>query len=341
MQRGGGTIRTPDQRLRVFISSTIGELAQERDAVDTAVRSLRLIPVRFELGARPHRPDDLYRAYLEQSDIFVGIYWQSYGWVAPGATISGVEDELRRRGDRPCLIYVKEPAPEREARAREPPRAAPRRGWRDVSSLRLVGRARRARPRRCRGSGQRALPRRGRRRRRSFPTGTVSFLFVDIDGSTALARRRWGTPIRRSRRRFDHSCATQPKEAAARSSTPTATVPSVRSRPWRRPRSPRSRSSACSAAIRGPLKRSVRARMGIHTGAATRTANGYAGIEVHRAARIGAAANGGQILVSRPAVELLERPRLRRRERRRPRLVRTQGPRSDRAALSAARAGAR
>ena len=35
---------------------------------------MRLAPVMFELGARPHPPRELYRAYLEQSDVFVGIY---------------------------------------------------------------------------------------------------------------------------------------------------------------------------------------------------------------------------------------------------------------------------
>ena len=60
-------IRTPDQRLRVFISSTLGELAPERDAAQTAVRTLRLHPVMFELGARPHAPRDLYRSYLAQA----------------------------------------------------------------------------------------------------------------------------------------------------------------------------------------------------------------------------------------------------------------------------------
>jgi hypothetical protein len=35
----------------------------------------------------------VYRAYLAQSQVFVGIYWQSYGWVAPGEQFSGLEDE--------------------------------------------------------------------------------------------------------------------------------------------------------------------------------------------------------------------------------------------------------
>ena len=48
----------------------------------------------FELGARPHPPRALYRSYLAQSDVFVGIYWQRYGWVAPDMDISGLEDEF-------------------------------------------------------------------------------------------------------------------------------------------------------------------------------------------------------------------------------------------------------
>ena len=68
----------------------------------------------FELGARPHPPRELYRAYLEQSHVFVGIYWQRYGWVAPDESISGLEDEYRLAAAMPQLIYIKEPAPERE-----------------------------------------------------------------------------------------------------------------------------------------------------------------------------------------------------------------------------------
>ena len=103
-------IRTPDQRVRVFISSTLGELAAEREAVSAAIRQLRLTPVLFELGARPYPPRDLYRAYLQQSDIFIGIYAESYGWVAPGMEVSGLEDEYRLSAGKPRLIYTKEAA---------------------------------------------------------------------------------------------------------------------------------------------------------------------------------------------------------------------------------------
>jgi predicted ATPase len=105
-------IRTPDQRLRVFISSTLKELAAEREAAAQAITQLRLIPVLFETGARPHPPRNLYRAYLGQSHIFIGIYWQSYGWVAPDMNISGLEDEYRLARALPKLIYIKTPAPD-------------------------------------------------------------------------------------------------------------------------------------------------------------------------------------------------------------------------------------
>src|ERR1700722_19827407 len=110
------TIRTPDQRVRVFVSSTLQELAEERGAVRDAVKALRLVPVMFELGARPHPPQQLYRAYLSQSQVFVGVYWESYGWIGPGEQISGLEDEYRLSAGLPRLIYVKSPAPKREAR---------------------------------------------------------------------------------------------------------------------------------------------------------------------------------------------------------------------------------
>ena len=100
--------------MRVFISSTLQELAAERRAVRDAVRRLRLVPVMFELGARPYPPRPVYRAYLAQSQVFVGIYWQSYGWVPPGEQISGLEDEYRLSEELPRLIYVKTPAPDRE-----------------------------------------------------------------------------------------------------------------------------------------------------------------------------------------------------------------------------------
>ncbi|MPZ68359.1 MAG: DUF4062 domain-containing protein [Actinobacteria bacterium] len=138
-------ILTPDRRLRVFISSTIGELAAERAAARAAIEDMRLHPILFELGARAHPPRDLYRAYLAQSDVFVGVYCESYGWIAPDMEISGIEDEFLLSEGMPRLIYVKR-------RGRRPRSATGRvveadRGRRRfVSEVQELGGARRPHP---------------------------------------------------------------------------------------------------------------------------------------------------------------------------------------------------
>ena len=113
-EAGVSVIRTPDQRLRIFVSSTLEELAAERAALRRAIEGLHLTPVMFELGASPHPPKALYRAYLEQSHVFVGVYWQRYGWVAPDMEVSGLEDEYLLSEGMPRLVYFKEPAEHEE-----------------------------------------------------------------------------------------------------------------------------------------------------------------------------------------------------------------------------------
>jgi class 3 adenylate cyclase len=169
-------IRTPDQRLRVFVSSTLAELADERGAVHKAIERLQLTPVMFELGARPHPPRNLYRAYLKQSDIFVGIYWQRYGWVAPGETVSGLEDEYLLSDGMPRLLYVKAPAEEREPRLGQLLKriqgedAASYKSFRTPDELaRLV-------------AADLAVLLSERFTSRRPPTGVVTFLFVEIRG---------------------------------------------------------------------------------------------------------------------------------------------------------------
>ena len=54
-----------------------------------------------------------------------------------------------------------------------------------------------------------------------------------------------------------------------------------------------------------PADEAVRVRMGIHSGEASRTASGLVGLDVHRAARIAAVAHGGQIVVSATTAALL------------------------------------
>jgi hypothetical protein len=151
----------------VFVSSTVGErgeLAAERRAVERAISTLRLTPVLFEAGARPHPPRELYRAYLAQSDVFVGLYWQRYGQITPGMQISGLEEEFRLAQGLPRLLYVKAPAPDREprlARIKQPgaDRAAVDRGGdRERGRRRLGGAGGRRAPGAAAGRDRRPLP---------------------------------------------------------------------------------------------------------------------------------------------------------------------------------------
>ena len=47
------------------------------------------------------------------------MYWQRYGQLAPGARVSGLEEEFDLSGGLPRLLYVKAPAPDREPRLAE------------------------------------------------------------------------------------------------------------------------------------------------------------------------------------------------------------------------------
>jgi hypothetical protein len=64
-------ILTPDQRVRVFISSTLEELAAGRAAARRVISRLRLVPTWYESGARPHPPRRMYRA-LRQARAWLG-----------------------------------------------------------------------------------------------------------------------------------------------------------------------------------------------------------------------------------------------------------------------------
>jgi tetratricopeptide (TPR) repeat protein len=113
--------RTIADRLRVFISSTIGECAKEREAARSAIRGLNFEPIQFEReGARAEPPRDFYLRKLQDSHIVLGIYRNSYGWIdePKGMTLSGLEDEFReaQRLGKDFLAYVLKSAPERDAR---------------------------------------------------------------------------------------------------------------------------------------------------------------------------------------------------------------------------------
>ena len=137
------------------------------------------------------------------------------------------------------------------------------------------------------------------------PSGTVTFLFTDIEGSTVLLRQlrdAYGellaTHSRLLRQAFE--------ARAARRSTRRATPSSSRSAARRTPSTQPSRRSARWPKRHGRKGPTVKVRMGIHTGDASLAADRYLGLSVHRAARICSAGHGGQILISPTTYALLE-----------------------------------
>jgi predicted ATPase/class 3 adenylate cyclase len=138
----------------------------------------------------------------------------------------------------------------------------------------------------------------------SFPQGTVTFLFTDIEGSTRLLHElgdRYADVLAEHRRTLREVFArhggvevgTEGDSffvAFAKASDALAAAEAAR-----------------EALADGP----VRVRMGLHTGEPTVTDEGYVGIDVHRAARIAAAGHGGQIVVSQATRDLAGAERLR------------------------------
>ena len=143
-------------------------------------------------------------------------------------------------------------------------------------------------------------------RERPLPTGTVTFLFSDIEGSTRLVQElgpavyaelleRHNAIVRAAIERHggtergtqgDSFLVLFPEAPAAVQAAVEAQR-ELRTVPW-------------------PANVDVRVRMGLHAGLATLGGDDYVGIDVHRAARIGAAAHGGQIVVSEPTRGLVE-----------------------------------
>jgi predicted ATPase/class 3 adenylate cyclase len=136
---------------------------------------------------------------------------------------------------------------------------------------------------------------------RRLPTGTVTFLFTDVEGSTRLLQEhgeRYGDVLAEHRRAVRGSVAnhggvevdTQGDAfffAFAGASDAVAAA-----------------EEAQAALADGP----VQVRMGIHTGEPQLTDEGYVGIDVHKAARICAAAHGEQVVLSERTRSLLDGP---------------------------------
>jgi predicted ATPase/class 3 adenylate cyclase len=137
-----------------------------------------------------------------------------------------------------------------------------------------------------------------------FPTGTVTLLFTDIEGSTRLLEEhgeRYATLLADHRRALRDAFAAQ--DGVEVDTQGDAFFYAFASAAG----AVAAASNAQAALSAGP----VRVRMGMHTGAPTATEEGYVGIDVHRAARICSAGHGGQIVVSNSTRELLHDGKLR------------------------------
>jgi predicted ATPase len=133
---------------------------------------------------------------------------------------------------------------------------------------------------------------------RELPTGTVTFLFTDIEGSTRLLHELGdGYPEALSEHRRALRAA-----IAAHGGVEVDTQGDAFFVAFSRAR------DAVAAAADGQESLAagpIRVRMGLHTGEPLVTDEGYVGIDVHRAARIAAVGHGGQVLLSQATHDLV------------------------------------
>ena len=131
----------------------------------------------------------------------------------------------------------------------------------------------------------------------ALPTGTVTFLFTDIEGSTRLLQELGD---RYAAVRDEHAAIVRRAVAEAGGVEVSTEGDSF----FVAFPSPLAAVRAAVATQRGlaahdwPPGRPVRVRMGLHTGEGVLGGDNYVGLDVHRAARIAGAAHGGQVLVS-------------------------------------------
>jgi len=131
-----------------------------------------------------------------------------------------------------------------------------------------------------------------------LPTGTVTLLFTDIEGSTRLLHElgeQYADVLAEHRRTL--------RDAFGRhGGVEVDTEGDAFFVAFQRASDGLAAATEAQRALRdGP----VRVRIGIHTGEPAVTEEGYVGIDVHRAARVMAAAHGGQVLVSEPTGDLV------------------------------------
>src|SRR5205814_3713928 len=129
-----------------------------------------------------------------------------------------------------------------------------------------------------------------------LPSGTVTFLFTDIEGSTRLLHElgdAYADALAEHRRVL--------REAFARhGGVEVDTQGDAFFVAFARA----SDALAAAREAQSALDGEIRVRMGVHTGEPLLTQEGYVGLDVHRAARIAAAGHGGQVLVSQSTRDL-------------------------------------
>lgn len=131
-----------------------------------------------------------------------------------------------------------------------------------------------------------------------LPSGTVTFLFTDVEGSTRLLHElgpdRYAVTLADHRRIVrDAFTARGGVEVDTQGDAFFVAFPSATGA-----------LEAAHAITDGLAGGPIKVRMGLHTGTPLLTEEGYIGADVHRAARIGAAGHGGQVLVSVATVAL-------------------------------------
>jgi predicted ATPase/class 3 adenylate cyclase len=136
--------------------------------------------------------------------------------------------------------------------------------------------------------------------RNDLPSGTVTFLFTDVEGSTkllhALGAEAYAEALAEHRRVLRQAFAAHGGvEVDTQGDAFFVAFPTA-------PGALQAAAEALEGLSPGP----IRIRVGIHTGTPHLAEEGYVGADVHRAARIAAAGHGGQVLVSAATAHLLE-----------------------------------
>jgi predicted ATPase/class 3 adenylate cyclase/Flp pilus assembly protein TadD len=138
--------------------------------------------------------------------------------------------------------------------------------------------------------------------RSELPSGTVTFLFTDVEGSTKLlselGEQGYADALAEHRRMIREACAAEDGvEVDTQGDAFFFAFPTA----------PGALAAAEAFTERLAASGPIRVRVGLHTGTPLRGEEGYVGHDLHRAARIAASGHGGQVVLSPSTVRLLER----------------------------------